>query len=429
MIYDILIIFFLIIANGFFAMSEMAIVASRHSRLEEKGNNGSNAAKIALRLAKEPEHFLSTVQVGITLIGVISGAFGGAALSGDLAIILSKIAVIEPYAETIAFVIVVSIITYLSLIIGELVPKRIALANAERIALLTAPVILVFTKITLPIVKLLSFSTALVLKIFPQKKSSEPSVTEEEVSSLLRQAQASGVLEESEVEMVDHIFELGDTPITFAMTPRSEMIWYNMKDADEENWKKIIDSDHSTFPVCNGSLDKIMGMVAVKDCWFDFVSGKEVDIKSIMSKPLYVPDTASVLQVVKILQEEHKHSALVVGEFGTINGMVTLMDVLEGIIGDMKTEFEEEPSIIETNTEGIYFVDGAISIEEFKEYFSIEEMLPNEESNEFSTLAGFIIDQFGHIPQSGEVCEWKEWSFEVVDMDYSRVDKVRVTKK
>lgn len=427
MIYQIVIILVLIVANGVFAMSEIAIVSARKARLQELVKKGNKGAQRALQLSDAPDQFLSTVQVGITLIGIFAGAFGGATLSEDLAVYLSGVPGIGGYAHGIALAIVVGIITYLSLVIGELVPKRIALNNAEAIASTTAPLIHVISKITLPIVKLLSVSTAVLLKLVPTKQNEEPPVTEEELALMLRQGTEAGVFEADETDMVHRLFKLGDKPIELVMTPRSEMVWYNTKDSAEENWKEIIESGHSTFPVCHGNIDEVAGIASVKDLWFQHIEEGEDDIEEALSKALYIPTTLPALKAVEVFRRENTHSALVVDEFGSVRGIVTLMDIVEGIVGDVPDEEEEEPEIIQRK-DGSYLVDGSISIEDFKEYFKITAKLPEESLNEYHTLAGFAIAMCNRIPTSGDQFTWKEWSFEIVDMDHSRIDKILVQR-
>lgn len=425
--FQITIILILIIANGIFAMTEMAIVSSRKARLEHLAEEGNKGAKRALKLAEDPTDLLSAVQIGITLIGIFTGAFGGATLSAYLAAPLKALPWLARYADALSMVIVVSIITYLSLILGELVPKRLALDNPEPIAVLVARPMAAFVRLNRPLVRLLSMSTKFVFTLLGAKPSDEPPVTEEEVKVLIGRGAQYGIFEETEREMVEKIFILSDMRVNSLMTPRTQVEWLDLEDTTPYNLHLISDAKYSAFPVGRGSLDDIVGIVYTKDILTMYMSGQPIDLEALALQPLYVPGTLAALKVLEMFKEEGAQVALVVDEFGGIDGLVTLHDVVEHIMGELRTPHEElDPDVVQRE-DGTWLMDGLVPIEQFKELFGLDD-LPGEERELFHTLAGFALSRLGHIPAAAESFEWNGLRFEIIDMDRSRIDKILVSK-
>jgi putative hemolysin len=422
---QLVIIFLLIVANGCFALAEMAIVSSRASRLESMASQGNRGAGQALKLAQEPADMLSAVQIGITLIGIMTGAFGGATLSGYLAAWLKEVPWIARFADSVSLGLVVAAITYVSLVAGELVPKRIALNNPEPIAAFLAQPISVFVLINRPLVRLLSFSTSLVLTFLRAKPPDEPPVTEEDVKVMIGQGAQLGVFEESEREMVENIFQLSDMRAGALMTPRVQIEWLDLEDSAHQNLNIIAEGRHSCFPVARGSLDEIVGVVFTKDLLADHVAGKELDLEHSAREPIYVPRSMPALKVLEAFKEEKMTIALVIDEFGGIDGLVTLNDIMQHIVGEIALGEEANGEEAVRREDGSWLLDGMMDIEDFKELFSFGE-LPEEERAGYQTLGGFVISYFGDIPRTGDGFAWGGYRFEVVDMDRTRVDKVLV---
>ncbi|WNN88780.1 hemolysin family protein [Gloeocapsopsis dulcis] len=421
--FEILIIFLLIVANGILAMSEIAVVSSRKARLQQLANEGDAKARVALKLAKSPNNFLSTVQVGITLIGVLTGAFGGATIATNLASYLQQIPVLAPYSQAIALAIVVLTITYLSLIIGELVPKRLALNNPERIAANIAMPMRMVSAIVSPAVYLLSASTDFVLRILGIGPSTEPLVTEEEIKVLIEQGTEAGTFEVAEQDMVERVFRLGDRPVGALMTPRPEIVWLDLEDSLEVNCHKIIDGGHSRFPVCQGGLDNVLGIVPVSDLLARCLSNQPLDLTVSLRQPVFVPESTRGLKVLEMFKQTGTHIALVVDEYGVIQGLVTLNDILIEIVGDVPSDDDQEEPQAVQREDGSWLLDGMLSIDEFFELFAIKEM-PAEHRGSYQTLGGFVITHLGRIPIASDYFEWQGMRIEVVDMDGNRVDKV-----
>jgi putative hemolysin len=424
--FEVIVIFLLLVANGIFAMSEIAVVTARKSRLQELANNGKARARAALELANAPNPFLSSVQIGITLVGILAGAFGGGALTEWIAAQLNTIPVISAYSRSIALGIVVLGITYFSVIIGELVPKRLALGHPETIAMLMAPPMRLLLKVCAPVVHLLSFSTDLVFRLFGKKLDEQTSVTEEEVRTLVRQGTAAGVFEELEQDMVEAVFQLGDKSARALMTPRTQIVWLDVNDTVERIRAKLSDSGHSRFPVCTGSLDNVVGVVQAKDLLASVLSDKTVNPQASMQQPAFVPRGMPALQVLDHIKQSGSHIVLVVDEYGGIEGLLTHHDILEAIAGDMPLgKTPPEPKAVQRK-DGSWLLDGMLSIDEFKEIFHLDN-LPGEKKDTFQTLGGFIFTQMGRVPSASEQFEWNGLRFEVVDMDGKRIDKVLVS--
>lgn len=422
---EILIILLLLLANGLFALSEIAIVSARKSRLQQQAEEGDQGAAAALALSESPTRFLSTVQVGITLIGILSGAFGGATLAEQIAAAVSAVPVLVPYSEAIGIVVVVLSITYLSLVIGELVPKRIAMGDPEGYARRVAPLMQTLSRIVQPLVRLLSLSTEAVLRLLPLKPSGEPLVTTEDVRMMIFEGTRLGVFDPVEQEIVERVFRLGDRPVSTMMTYRTDLAWLDVEDPLLENLIEIVDSGYSRYPVCKGSLEAVLGVVQVKDLFAQVQSGQEIDLHSGLLPALFLPEAMSGLQVLARFRQERQHIGLVVDEFGGIVGLVTLNDVLDSIVGDVPEVDEEDEPVIVRREDGSLLLDGLLSIGELKNVLQVAE-LPGEQGRNYETLGGLVMEQLGRIPISGDHFVWDHFRFEVVDMDGYRVDKVLV---
>lgn len=421
---EIFIILLLILSNSVFVISEMSIVSARKTRLQELAERGNRRAQAALDLANSPNRFLSTVQVGITLIGILTGAFGGATISGKLAELMMQVPALRPYSQAIALTAVVLTITYLSLIVGELVPKRLALNSPERVAILMAIPMRWLSAIAYPLVHLLSISTEAVLSLLGVRHTGEDSIiTEEEIKVMVRQGAEAGMFEVAEQDMVERVFHLGDQRVTGLMTPRLDIIWLDLNDSEEINRRKIIENGHSRYPVCRETLDDLLGMAQVTDLFSRSLSDQPFELISNLREPLFIPESTSALKVLELFKQSSTHIAVVVDEYGVVQGIVTLNDVMEVIIGDIPFADHNFEAPIIRRDDGSWLLDGMLPIDKLKEEFDLEE-LPGEERGNFQTLGGFVITQLGRIPAVAEHFEWEGFRFEVVDMDGNRVDKI-----
>ena len=425
LVFEALLIILLIIANGVFSMSELAIVSARRVRLEQWAKEGNVKARAALRLISSPNNFLSTVQIGITLIGISSGALGGATVAKSLKVSLDNISVLRPYNETLSFVIVVGIITYLSLVVGELVPKRLAMSNAERIACLVAPPMRFLANIGTPIVYLLSVSTETLLNLLGIQATEESQVTEEEIKVMIAQGAESGMFEEAEHDIVERVFRLGDRAIKSLMTPRREIDWLDVDAPFEETQKEVLSSGHSRFPVARENLDNCLGIVEIREFLNASINGKPIDLVKVINPPLYVAETASALSVLEQFKQSGDRVAMVTDEYGGVEGIVTLTDLLEAIVGDLPSNDRQGDPDAMQREDGSWLIDGMISSDRLKELLEVEE-LPYEEERNYHTLGGLMMTYLRHIPIVGEHFTWERLRFEVVDMDGNRVDKVLI---
>ncbi|MBF4468429.1 MAG: HlyC/CorC family transporter [Methanobrevibacter arboriphilus] len=424
-ILEIIIILILIVLNGVLAMSELAIVSSRRSKLQQMANEGKKHAKIVIELIDDPNQFLSTIQIGITLIGILAGAFGGATLAEPLS---QNLTFLGDYANGASVIIVVLIITYLSLVIGELVPKRIALNNPENIAVRVAKYMKILSKVCGPLVKVLSSSTNFILKIIGSSESKDSIVTEDEIKMLIEEGIEDGTIEKEEEDIIKRVFRLDEQKVDMLMTPKNEIIWIDLEESLEESKKKIIESERSIFPVAEGDLDNLLGVAQAKDILSSIFKEENLNIKNYLKKPLIVPENLPSLDILKLFKEnlEYVHIAIVVDEYGSVEGLITLNDILEGIVGDIPGIDEmDEPNAIERK-DGSWLIDSGYSIDRFKELFEIEDL--NEEEGNFTTLAGFILSYLNKIPETGEEFSWKNFDFEIVDMDGHHIDKILVIK-
>jgi putative hemolysin len=424
---EILIILALILINGFFAMSEIALVSARKLRLEQRAEEGDRGAATALELTESTSKLLSSVQVGITLVGVLTGAVGGATLSARLEVVFEKIPWLVPYAGGIALFLVVLVTTYFSLVIGELIPKRLGLNDPEKIASRVAGTMKFISKITSPIIHLLSASSDLGLKLLGVSKSTEPPITEEEIKGLVEEGTQVGVFEEAEQDMIEGVFRLNDRLINAIMTPRTEIEWLDLEDPAQIIFDQIQHSSHSRFPVADGSLDNVIGILNAKDLLEQHFTGHPFDLVAVVQKPIFVPENTQASRVLELVRESGLHEALVIDEYGGLLGMVTLFDVLEAIVGELPAQDEvSEPEIIRRE-DGSFLLDGLLPIDELKDLFDLDE-LPDENKVGYQTLAGFILSQLEAIPSTGQHFIFNNLRFEVVDMDGHRVDKVLVSQ-
>jgi putative hemolysin len=404
-------------------MSEIAVVSSRKARLQQRAEAGDAGARAALELTESPNPFLSTVQVGITLVGILAGAFGGATIADELASRLRGVPFVGAYSEAFSFFLVVVVITFLSLVLGELVPKRLALNHPERIASMLAPWVRALSRIAAPIVHLLSFSTEAVLRILRMQPPSEPEVTEEEIKIMVEQGTQVGVIEPTQQEIVGRVFQLGDRKVDALITPRTEIVWLDAADSPEAIQQKIIACSHSRFPVADGSLDQVRGVAQAKDLLREILAGRPIDINAVLQPAVFVPSGMLALKVLERFKTSRSHIIFVTDEYGGLEGLVTENDILQAIAGDISlTDQVSEPNMIQRE-DGSWLLDGSLSIDKFKNLFQVG-ALPDEKS--YQTLAGFVVTFLGRIPISGEHFESNALRLEVVDMDGPRVDKVLV---
>ncbi|PZV15910.1 MAG: hypothetical protein DCF20_09095 [Pseudanabaena sp.] len=420
-----LLIILLILVNGVFSMSELAIVSARKVRLEQWAKEGNAKARAALRLIASPTNFLSTVQIGITLIGILSGALGGATVAQTLQQSFETVPFLQPYSKTLSFAVVVGTITYLSLVIGELVPKRLAMSNAEKIACAVAPPMRFLANIGTPVVYLLSISTEALLGLLGIQVTEESQVTEEEIKVMIAQGAESGMFEEAEHDMVERVFRLGDRPIKSLMTPRTEIDWLDVDAPFEETQREVLNSGHSRFPVARENLDNCVGIVEIKEFLNASLNGKQIDLVKVSSPPLYVAETASALSVLEQFKQSGDRVAMVTDEYGGVEGLVTLTDLLEAIVGDLPSSDRQGDPDAMQREDGSWLIDGMISSDRLREILEVEE-LPYEKEHNYHTLGGLMMTYLRHIPMVGEHFTWDRMRFEVVDMDGNRVDKVLV---
>jgi putative hemolysin len=423
--FEIFLIFVLLVLNGIFAMSEIAVVSARRVRLQKRAEEGNLGAKMALELAESPDRFLSTVQIGITLIGIVAGAFGGASLSVRLTPFFQSVEFLAPYAEEISFGIVILLITYFSLVIGELVPKNIALMSPETIAGWVSRPMNFLSKATAPFVWLLSISTTAIIKLFRLGGGSESTVTEEEIKAIIAQGTTEGVIDETEQELMESVIRLDDQRITALMTQRSYIGWIDLRDSQDEIRKEILQSGFSRLLVCDGDLDNVKGFIKAKDLLNNLLSGEPLDLQSSLKQPIFVPETKTALEVLENFQESLTHFAVVVDEFGLTQGVVTTNDILEAIVGDLPHQGVRNQSAVQRD-DGSWLLDARLSTAEFGEILGLKS-LPKDEQGMYETLAGFMIKRFGNLPAIGDKFEWDNYVFEVVDMDGKRVDEVLVS--
>lgn len=419
---EILLILALILVNGIFAMSEIAVVSSRKSRLQQRAEAGDAGARRALELAEHPTRFLSTVQIGITLVGVFAGAYGGASIAAQLDAYLEQYAPIARYSEEISLGLVVAAITYLSLVVGELVPKRLALNDPERVAAVVAGPMHQISRVATPLVKLLTVSTEFLLRLLHARRSEDPPVTEEEVAALIEAGAEAGVFEEEEHELVERVFWLADQRVGTLMTPRHRIAWLDVSAPPEKQREELIRHRYSHYLVCEDDVDHVLGMVRVKDLIADLLEGRELDLRAALRKPLFVPESLRALRLLEMFRESGIHLAIVIDEYGGVDGLLTLNDVLTELAGDVAAG--GEPRVVQRD-DGSWLVDASLTMDEFWELIGLEDKRV-EVRREYNTVAGLVVTTLGRIPRSGNSFYAYGLRFEVVDMDGHRVDKVLV---
>jgi putative hemolysin len=423
MLIEVAIIFVLLLVNGVFSMTEIAVVSARKSRLRQQAEGGDTRAGKALALAESPNTFLSTVQIGITLVGVLAAAFSGATMSAKLAGPLGQIAWLAPYADKVSFVIVVTVLTYFTLVIGELVPKRVGLSNPEGIARALAGPMIALSRLAAPLVALLSTSTEALLKIFRVRPEQGGAVTEEEVKLMVKEGTRAGVFLKHESEMVAGVLALDRVPARDLMTPRAKIIWINIHDPHEAIWHKIVVSGHTTFPVYQGNRDHVVGVVTVKAIYANLAAGVPVKVKDLMTPPLVIPASLPASVLLEKFKQTGKHVALVTDEFGGITGLVSLHDIMEAIIGELPTADERARPRAVRRDDGSWLVDGMLDADEFEREVTGFKLHTGPQ-RDYQTFAGFVMKHLGHVPREGETFQFQGYSVEVIDMDNHRVDKV-----
>jgi putative hemolysin len=418
---EIIILLALIFLNGLFVVSEIALVSARKARLEHQAEKGDDKARRALTLSNNPEIFLAAAQIGITFIAILTGVYSGERFGHYLEPGIATIKILEPYANTIATTIVVIIVTFLSIVFGELIPKRIGLLRAEAIAKMVARPMNAFAKFTHPFVWLLNKVSNVFFRILNIKRSKDDAVTEEEIKTLITEGTEAGTIDEAEQEIIERVFHLGDRNITSLMTHRSDIIWFNLDDNEEKIKEKILKGPHSVYPICEDEIDNIKGVVSIKDL---YVSPDNVPFKDLMQPALFVPENNSAYQVLEKFKESRIHSCFIVDEYGSILGMITQNDMLEAIVGNMP-----QPDVpdyeIRARDDGSFLVDGQIPFYDFLTHFEKAEWM-NEGEHDFDTLAGFILHELERIPKPGDKLSWKGFNIEIMDMDGHRIDKVLV---
>ncbi|RYZ20993.1 MAG: HlyC/CorC family transporter [Chitinophagaceae bacterium] len=422
---EVFILLGLILLNGLFVMSEIALVSAKKPRLEAAADKGDVRARSALNLSQNPEIFLSAAQIGITLIAIFTGVYSGEKFSKDIQPFFEQFESVRPYAAGLSTTLVVIVVTFLSIIFGELIPKRIGLQRAEKIAKLMAAPMRVFATITHPIVWLLNKTSNAFFRIFNIRTVSDDTVTEEEIKAIITEGSEAGTIEEEEREMIERIFHLGDRNITSLMTHRSDMACFDLTDAELQVRERIIAEPHSIYPVCEGDIDNMKGIVSIKDLYVAADLTDMNHLRSIMKPALFVPNNNSAYQVMEKLRATKNYAAFIVDEYGSVLGMITLTDIMEAIIGDIPDTDDVEDYEIVAREDGSYLVDAQINFYDFLSYFDKTDYLDDE--YQFDTLAGCILHELERIPHTGDTLDWKIFHIEIIDMDGHRIDKVLVT--
>jgi putative hemolysin len=425
---DLALLLFLILLNGVFAMSEIAVVSSRKARLQRLADDGSPGAQSAMALHDEPSNFLSTIQVGITSVGILSGAIGETALADPLAAWLAAFSPLEPYARGIALTVVVVGLTYFSVVVGELVPKRIGLQAPEAIASLIARPMNTLSHLTRPLVMLLSSSSALLLRLIGARRKEEPPVTDDEINVLMGQGAEAGVFHESEQEIVSNVLRLDEQRIPAIMTHRSDIYLIDLAEPEAEIRRLLADSPYERVVVCRDGLEHIVGILRTSDLLKAALEGAPLDIESALREPLYVPESVTTTRLLENFRSARMQFALIVDEYGELEGLVTLTDVLTAIVGEMPSSDSPDEMDMVEREDGSWLIDGGVAIERLKSALDIDADLPGEDENAYNTLGGFIMHMLGRIPAVAEHFEWDGLRFEIVDMDRNRVDKVLVAR-
>ena len=427
---DILIILFLILLNGVFAMSELALVSAKRLRLEKQAGEGSRGALAALKLADNPSHFLSTVQVGITLIGIFNGAFGEASLVARMLPWLESMPATQPYAYQIALAVVVVCITFASIILGELVPKRIAMQYPEAMATLIAPPLRLLSTVMSPFVKLLALTTEAITRLLGIGKQKDETPTEEDITGMIKEGTDAGVFEKTEYDIVSRALRLDDRHLKALMTPRVDVTFVDIEGERAHLLQCIADSRFSRFPVCRGDRSRVIGFIHTGDLFEQAVragSLDAIDLEAAVQEILYVPESVSAMGVLELFKKNNAELALIVDEYGDIQGLVTMTDLMSALVGDVTVIGEEHDPDAVQREDGSWLFDGGVALDRFRDIFTTPLRFPAEESGAYHTLAGFLLYQFGYIPRPSETLDWDEYRFEVLDMDGNRIDRILVT--
>lgn len=423
---EIILLIALIVLNGLFAMSEIALVTARRARLAKLAEDGDGSSAVAMELGEDPTRFLSTIQIGITSIGILNGIVGEAALAGPLATWLQTYGLDQRVSEIGATVLVVVVITYVSIVIGELVPKRIGQINPEGIARLVARPMKMLAIASRPFVYFLAGSTALILRLMGQSDSGAPSVTEEEIHAMLVEGSAAGVIEKGEHDMVRNVFRLDDRQISSLMVPRSEIVCLDATRPIAENLQRIAESDHSRFPVCKGGLDEILGIVSAKQLFNQSVRGAPTELTQKLQAPVYVPESLTGMELLSQFRVSETHMVFVIDEYGEVQGMVTLQDLVESVTGEFQPKNKDDAWAVQRE-DGSWLLDGLIPLLELKDCLGLK-TVPEEDKGRYHTLSGMVMLLLGRLPETADVTTWMGWSFEVVDLDGKRIDKVLATR-
>jgi putative hemolysin len=419
---DVAILLALVAINALFAMAEVALLTARRGKLQKMVESGDRQAAAALELGEDPNRFLSTIQIGITTIGILNGVVAESALSAPLAVWLEDLGVPHSTSGWLASTLIVVIITYASIVLGELVPKRIGQSNPEPIARLVARPMLTLARIARPLVHLLSVSTQVLLRLFGIRQSTNQVVTEEEIHALLEEGSDAGIIEHSEHQMVRNVFRLDDRQITSLMVPKSDIIYLDLDEPLNENLQRIQASEHSRFPVCRGGFDEVLGIISAKVLLAQTLRGDNPDFKTDLQTAVFVPESLTGMELLEHFKSSGVQMAFVIDEYGEIQGIITLQDLIEAIAGEFKPDDHEDAWAI-ARADGSWLLDGIIPVPELKDCLKLKE-LPEEDKGRYNTLSGMLMLLMGRIPSAGEVVEWDCWRFEVVDMDGKRIDKV-----
>jgi len=418
---EILIILFLILLNGVFSMSEIALISARKNRLETAAKKGNTNAKVALDLANSPNKFLSTVQIGITLIGILTGIYSGDKITNDVQGFVSSFTLLKPYSDSIGVGIVVIILTFFSLVLGELLPKRIGLNYPEAIAKGVAVPMKMVSIITMPFIWLLTISTDGIMKVLKIKPTADGKVTEEEIKAIIKESTESGEVQEIEHDIVERVFHIGDRKINSLMTHRKSIVYLSYEDSIEELKAKMLNELHSIYPVCKENMDDVQGVVLLKDLFANFEKG-EFNLKSITKTPVYLIEHTSAYKALENFKKSKVHYAFVTDEYGLFQGIITLNDILEALVGDA-SDFDEDEYQLIAREDGTWLVDGLYSLHDFLTYFDMDELTNDYE---VTTVSGLIMTEMGKIPKAGEKLIWNKLELEIIDMDGVKIDKVLV---
>lgn len=425
MISEILLVVLLICISGVFVLAEIALISSRKARLEKAAKQGRHGAKVALKLMEKPQEFLSVVQIYITLISFIAATYGGTSIAYHLADFFRQFDAVKKYADILGIATIVSMTTYFSLLLGELVPKTLGINYPEKVAIFFSPFIRVLGWVAKPIAWFLQFSTKVVLKLMMIKTNVRQEMTEEELHHMIEQGSEHGILEKQESEMMRGVIRIGDRKVNSLMTHRSEIIWVDVDIEEEELLKHLSASVHSSFPVCDKELDKVLGMVYIKDIFTQLAEKKKLDIKSLLKPPNFFPETMPALELLESFKKNHSHTGLIVNEYGSLEGIVSLHDLLESIVGDMPADATDDEQMFVVRKDGSWLIDGLMQLDQMIELIGVEEVSEKDKGT-YTTVGGFVMHHLGKIPKAADSFEFKKFSFEVMDMDGHRVDKVLV---